>query len=50
MKRIAPAVPALLVLTGFAVTLAGVYLLVGLATALIVGGVATAAFGLLADF
>lgn len=47
MKRTAP---VLLVLTGSAATLAGVYLLVGLAAALIVGGVAAATFGLLADF
>jgi hypothetical protein len=40
---------ALLVVAGFGCAMTGVYLLAGLAVALIVGGGAVAVFGLLAD-
>lgn len=50
LKRIPTIVlPALLVLAGSVAALAGVYLLLGLAAALITGGVAGVAAGLLVD-
>lgn len=50
LKRPSPAVLlALLVVLGAGCALAGVYLLFGLAVALVVGGVAAVALGLLVD-
>jgi len=50
MKRIPPvALTATLALAGFGSLLAGVYLLAGLAVALIVGGALATAAGLLVD-
>lgn len=50
-KRIPVAVvPILLVLLGLGAALAGCYLLLGLAPALILGGITSAAVGLLVDF
>lgn len=49
MKHVSPAAPAALVVAGSSATLAGIYLLAGLAVALIVGGLASTAVGLLVD-
>ena len=50
LKRPSPAVlMALLAVAGTGCALAGVYLMLGLAWMLVVGGVAAAALGLLAD-
>lgn len=50
IKRPSPAVlMGILVAAGFGCAIAGVYLLLGLAVALIVGGAAAVVLGLLAD-
>lgn len=49
LRRLSTLIPFALVLSGAAAALAGVYLLLGVAATLILGGVAAVAAGLLVD-